>query len=336
MNSDLGIAIVASPFDWLFAKGTIASCRHYLPGQRITLLVDGQIDTQAAERKYGISVLDRESIQDPELRRLGFGWGTTKMLFFWYARSETFLYLDSDAVLWGDLRAKLDFANTDYFASVVKNGSISDADMRTWYFEIPFVEKHFPEFAWRQAAPHFFCPGVFAARRGVFDLAEYKHILRLNEAYPGQFKFGDMGFHNLMVFRSAQQGRSRVKAVDFQVIFPEHSQEALRQRFRFDASGQPVVNPGDEQVLHMPDQKPLVDNPRCYSEPMTFFRLQYLKDTEGMTGAEALRRLRVEDVEYHVLRAQFLRQEKRRKILGLLRGHPGEWRRLFAKLFRPA
>ena len=33
----------------------------------------------------------------------------------------------------------------------------------------------------------------------------------------------------------------------------------------------------------MPDQKPLVDNPRCYSEPMTFFRLQYLKDTEGMT-----------------------------------------------------
>ena len=72
MNSDLGIAIVASPFDWLFAKGTIASCRHFMPGQRITLLVDGQIDTHGGAQ-HGISVLDRESIQDPELRRLGFG-----------------------------------------------------------------------------------------------------------------------------------------------------------------------------------------------------------------------------------------------------------------------
>jgi hypothetical protein len=329
MKSPLGIALVASPFDWLFAKGTLASCRYFMPDHPITLLVDGDIDTRAAEQTYRINVLSRDSIGDEELRRSSFGWGLTKMLLFWYAPTETFLYLDSDTVLWGDLSSKLNFEGVDYVPSMVKTGAASDADTTLWYFEIPFVEENFPDFDWRKAAGQFFCTGTFASRRNAFELDEYKRILRLNEKHPGQFKFGEMGFLNLMVFRAAQKGALRVQPRDFQIIFPDHTQEALRRRFRFDAQGRPIVQEGDEQVLHMPDKKPLMDHPQCYSEPMTFFRRQYLSDTEGLTGEAATERLRQEDATYHRLRAQFLQREKWKKIARLLRGHPGQWRRLF-------
>ncbi len=43
------IVIVASPFDWLFAKGAISSCNRFMPNCRIMLIIDGNIDTKAAE-----------------------------------------------------------------------------------------------------------------------------------------------------------------------------------------------------------------------------------------------------------------------------------------------
>jgi hypothetical protein len=82
----------------------------------------------------------------------------------------------------------------------------------------------------------------------------------------------------------------------------------------------------------MPDKKPLVDSSECYSAPMTFFRLKYLADTEGVNGPEALRRLRAEDAEYHRLRARFLGREKKKKFLRLAKGDAGQWRWLFTRL----
>lgn len=330
----IGVVMVASPFDWLFAKGTLASCRYFMPDAPVTLVVDGEVDTEVAESSFDVTVIRKADVQEPALRRLGFGWGTTKLLAFWYARSETFLYLDSDAVLWGDLRTKIDLEGCDYLASITRKEPLDRETVENWFFDISFVEKHYPEWDWRAASSSFFCPGVFAARKGAFALADYIEILRLNERNPGKFKFGDMGFHNLMVFRGADAGRLRVRAENFQVIFPEHSQSDLRERFLFDDGGRPVVRQGDEQVLHMPDQKPLVDSKACYSEPMTFFRLKFLEQTEGHTGEKALQRLREEDVEYHRLRTLFLKRERRRKVMDLLKGHPGQWRSVMSRVFR--
>jgi hypothetical protein len=234
-------------------------------------------------------------------------------------------------VVWGDLTGKVQMDGWDYLVSIRKCEPVNDEAIRTWFFEIPFVDRHFPDWVWRADAPAFFCPGVFAGRKGAFDLDDYLRILRLNECFPGMFKFGDMGFHNLMVFKGRSENALRVDIRDFQVIFPEHPIQSLKGRFRFE-DDKPVVVPGDEQVLHMPDKKPLLDNPECYSEPMTWFRLRYLQETEGLTGGAAMARLRSEDAEYHELRRKFLRREKQAKIRRLLCGHPGEWRRLMAKI----
>ena len=141
----------------------------------------------------------------------------------------------------GDLRAKLDFANTDYFASVVKMVRYPMRICGLGILRFRLSKNIFLNlFGVGRAA--FFLSEFFAAG-GAFSIwRSIKHIRQLNEAYPGQFKFGDMGFHNLMVFRSAQQGRSRVKAVDFQVIFPGALREALRQRFR-------LMRPGNRSSI---------------------------------------------------------------------------------------
>lgn len=332
MTQNLGIVLVASPFDWLFAKGAIASCRQFMPRCPIQLIVDGQIDTSLAEQHYGIRTVRAHDIENRQLRRLGFGWGTTKLLAFWTSQTETFLYLDSDAVLWGDLTAKLDLSGADYVASIRKNRSLDRATVENWFFDVPFVEKHFPDWDWQAASARFFCPGVFAARKGAFAIDDYLAILQLDQRHPGKFKFGDMGFHNLMVFRGADRGSLRVDARDFQIIFPEHTQDELKARFAFDDSNSPIVRPGDEQVLHMPDQKPLVDNAACYSLPMTHFRLEYLRRTEGLSGIAAMSRLRQEDALYQQLRRQFLRRQRQRQLFQLLSLHPGEWARVFRRV----
>lgn len=332
MTERLGIILVASPFDWLFAKGAIASCRYFMPQCPIQLIVDGQIDTSLAERHYGVQTVRAPDIENRQLRRLGFGWGTTKLLAFWTSSTETFLYLDSDAVLWGDLSDRLDMSDWDYVASIRKNQPLDRETVERWFFDVPFVESHFPGWDWRSASARFFCPGVFAARKGAFEIEEYLSILRLDKRYPGKFKFGDMGFHNLMVFRGADRGSLRVDARDFQVIFPEHPREELQARFALSNTNAPIVCPGDEQVLHMPDHKPLVDSPNCYSLPMTFFRLEFLRETEGLVGASAMSRLRQEDAMYSELRRAFLRRQRQRQIFQLLSFHPGEWARVFRRV----
>lgn len=328
-----GTIIVAAPGDWLFAKGAIASSKYFMPNVPVALIVDGEIDTQLAEETYDITVIRKDDIDHPYLRENSFGWGLTKMLSFWYSPFDTYLYLDSDVVAWGSLENYFDFDSFDYIASIPnpKNEPHDVESIRQWFFEPEHVEKNYPDFPWREYTAKFVCPGVFAARKDVFPIEEYVDILEQSIKDPTVFKYGDMGFHNLMVFRDHHLKKLRLGFSDYQVIFPEYREAELKQRFHF-KNGQPVVDENDKQLLHMPDNKPLMDNPRCYSEPMTFFRLKYLKDTERITGDKAMSRLKEEDAEYHRLRTEYLKREKRNKVIGLLCGKPSEWRRLCAKI----
>jgi hypothetical protein len=328
-----GIIIVTAPGDWLFAKGTIASSKYYMPEVPVALIVDGEIDTRRAEETYGITVVRKDNIDDSYLRENSFGWGITKMLSFWYSPFDTYVYADSDVIIWGSFENYFDFDSFDYIVSI-PNPINEPADIkavRKWFFEPEYVEKRYPDFPWRKYAAQFVCSGVFAARRAVFSLEEYKDILKQSIDNPTVYKYGDMGFHNLMVFRDHHLRKLRLGFSDYQVIFPEYPMEELKQRFPFE-NGKPKVQQDDAKLLHMPDHKPLMDNLLCYSEPMTFFRLKFIKDTEGLAGENSLSRLKEEDAEYHRLRAEYLKREKHKKIRGLLRGNPGEWRRLWAKI----
>jgi len=333
-NPSLGAIVVTCPYDWLFAKGTIASLRLFMPDLPVCLLIDGKVDTALAEATYGVTILRRDDIPDPWLRLHSFGWGFTKMNAVWYSPYERFMHLDADTLAWGDVRAKVfpeDGAIGWPLGSDPGSGN-AETYVDTWFFNPRILESIYPDFHWQEFVATFACTGVYGLTRGCLDMAEYRFLREFGQRDPRLFRFGgEMGMLNVMIFKKLQMGALAVRASDFQVIFPDHPIPTLRDRFRFD-NGQPLVVAGDEQVLHMPDKKPLVDSAECYSEPMTHFRLQYLSSTEGLTGTAATARLRQEDADYHRLRTGFLRRQRNAKILNLLRGQPGAWRNVLAKI----
>ena len=325
---NFGIVVCVSPGDYLFGKGTCASIRHFMPDVPIAVLVDGQVDTTLLEKTYDrLTVIRKANVDDPWLREHSFGWGITKMLAFFYAPFEYFLYLDSDTILWGNICDRIDPAQYDYIADIPNHqgkSEISREEVGTWFFDPDFVEATFPDFPWQQYQNQFMCPGVFFGSQHTFSLEEYKDMLSLKLKNPYSLHFGDMGFHNLMVFKKFHENQLNLGFADFQVIFPEFSQNELRQRFSV-SDNQPQVIPGDEQILHMPDKKPLVNNPECYSEPMTYFRLKFLEDSEGLTGEPAMQRLVEEDQDYFRLRKQSLLRKRLGMMGRLLQGNRAEW-----------
>jgi hypothetical protein len=329
-----GVIIVTSEYDWLFAKGAIASCRYFNSEIPIQLIVDGNIDTTEAVQNYDIQVTRVCDVPEPELRLHSKGWGKTKMLSFWHSQTDNFLYLDSDAVFWGDVTNSIDLSDLDFLTSVSPGRQPSRTEIETWFFDTKFVEEHFPDWDWHAYSNRFFCTGTFAARKGIFRLQDYLEILALDEKRPGYFQFGEMGFLNLMIFRGSDQGKLRVESSGFQVIFPDTDPQELQQRFAFDEQAKPMVRVGDERILHMPGRKPLVDCLDCYSRPMTFFRSQYLRDTTMLAEDAILERLRSEDQDYHRLRSSFLRRDRNRKLRKLLVGHPGAWAQAFRRITR--
>lgn len=99
--NDFGIIVACAPHDYRLAKGTCASIRHFLGDVPICLLIDGDFPVTDLQRAYGVRVLPRSNVRNPELRRRSFGWGLTKMVSFWESPWEYFLFLDVDTVVWG-------------------------------------------------------------------------------------------------------------------------------------------------------------------------------------------------------------------------------------------
>ena len=313
--------------DYLFGKATCASIRHFMPEVPIAVLLDGDVDTTALERTYqNIQVIRKSDIDHPWLRENSFGWGITKMLAFWYSPFDHFLYLDSDTVVWGDLKESLPWSQFDYITDIPSKATASAVEhVQTWFFEPDTLEREFPQFPWRNYVDQYACTGTFTARKNLFDVDEYRELLEFNDKHPQTFKFGEMGLLNFMIFRKHHESAINLGFEDFQSIFPELEKSELSKRFSFSES-LPLLNSGDVQVLHMPDQKPLVENENCYSLPMTYFRLKYLEDAEGLTGEAAMQKLQIEDKQFIKKRKSKKNTARFRKVQRLLSLHPGEWR----------
>ena len=85
--ADFGVIIGCCRRDYGFAKGTVASVRHYMPDMPICLLVDGDFPTDDMQRayRYGYGVLDENLnfVADPGEKKIYFevgGYGN--YLFF--------------------------------------------------------------------------------------------------------------------------------------------------------------------------------------------------------------------------------------------------------------
>lgn len=310
---DFGIIIACCDQDYLFAKGCCASIRYFLGDVPICLLIDGSFSVAPLEKSYGVRVINHDNVSSELLRKKSFGWGKTKMIAFWESPWSNFLVLDADTIVWGDILQFADFNNFDFVIDQTE-ANYSDADISKFFFDVPGIEKHFPNFRWQDYRSRYFCTGTFFAKRGIFSLDEYVEILDFIAQYPGIFKYGEMGFLNFMISRAAQEGRARVQNVDMQLLVPDFDQNLLRKRFPIEAAG-----PGGDAaatVIHWCGPKPTLSTSEVYSEPMNFCRRKCQEDAWGRTGLEAEMALTTEDLQrtFYVYKNKF--KKKFRQLVG--------------------
>lgn len=65
---DFGVIVVCCDQDYVFAKGTCASIRHFLGDVPICLIVDGTFSLSNLEKAYSVSVINHLNVSNGVLR----------------------------------------------------------------------------------------------------------------------------------------------------------------------------------------------------------------------------------------------------------------------------
>ena len=267
----------------------------------ICVILDGDRAPADLQRLEGVVVLRRDEVEPKELRDASFRTPRAKNAALWASPYETFLLVDADTIVWGDMRKLADF---DRFDFIVDSPGVEP--VRT-VMDVDQASACFPDFDSRSHAGEFVNNGVYFGRRGALDLERYLHALRLARERPGMF-YGSQGSFNYMLFSAADEGKIRLQQRELQVQTGRADRADVVRRFAFDGS-EPLVA-GDPVVLHwVASAKPRVRAGRHdYFEPMTYFRLGFRRATAG--GSHTLPdsfRLRFEDIACADVRAHNVR-----------------------------
>ena len=176
--------------DKFMVQATLSSMRHYCPNVPICLIVDGDFDVSDLERDYDLIVLCVAELPSEPMRKMISGNYRAKLAALWEGPFEFYVWLDSDAIVWGDVtphvRTDVDF---QVFWSEISIPS--DAiEMPPWlphfYFDPLKLHRFDPEFEWRGHA--YFSSGAFACRRnaipfvGPTSIAHWPLVLRERHA----------------------------------------------------------------------------------------------------------------------------------------------------------
>jgi hypothetical protein len=288
--TDFGVVIPAKSEHLHWVRGTCASVRYFMGDTPICVVLDGEEFPDELRTTYDLEVVRREEVQPRELRELSFGSLKAKNAALWASPFETFLLLDADTVVWGDMRLLADF---DHFDFVLDAGGREP--LRS-IMDVELVNAQFPHFRAKAHAPRYANTGAYFGRCGALDLDRYLHVLRRSREHPRMF-YGSQGALNFMLFTAVDEGKVRIHQRELQVMTGRTSREEVVSRFSFVDSTPLVV--GDPVVLHwVGSPKPRVrQRGSDYFKPMTHFRLEYrrtVRDAPAAGFTDGLR-LRLED-----------------------------------------
>ena len=86
----------------------LESIRHYHPDVPICLTVDGDFEVRDFEEDYDVIVLRIDDMQDQEIAGFIRRSFHAKHAAMWEGPFESYVYLDADAITWGELLSKID------------------------------------------------------------------------------------------------------------------------------------------------------------------------------------------------------------------------------------
>ncbi|MGO8766953.1 MAG: hypothetical protein ACLQSR_17690 [Limisphaerales bacterium] len=221
-----GVIVLVSVGDVYLAKACCASVRQSMGNIPITLLVDGaKTDTREIERLPHVKRLVAEEIVDPKIAPLYRGFWV-KLLVFWAMPYERFLYLDSDTLVWGDVRQYADLDEYDFIAGGRFYGTniLETAEqVQRGVFDITILKESDPSLDWRgQDAIN---AGVFFARRGVFSEANLMKLRQLD-----CWRCYDNALLIYLYWRALREGNPRTTGRKLQ-LFPADSTSPPEDRF---------------------------------------------------------------------------------------------------------
>lgn len=310
-EAPFGVVIAATSDHIHWVRGACASVRYFMGETPIALLLDGERSVTDLQRSYGVQVVRQSKLEQPELRALK-GSTKAKLAALWASPFSRFLYLDADAVLWGDISRLADLERFDF----VLDAPYGIRRSRLGVMDADAANRHFPQFDAVRHEVDYVNTGAFFARRDVLDLGRYLELVRFTKGNPGVF-FNDQGIFNFLVFSAVDEGTLRVDQQKLQVKVGEGdtTHDSLVREFRF-ANGRPdLIN--KPVVIHwVGTLKPTMRGGQDdFFEPMTFFRRQYRLAGHDGREPNALDDLwlRFEDITCGDWRGENLRGRLRRR-----------------------
>ena len=186
-------------------QATLASMRHYCPDVPICLTVDGDVDVSDLEKQYDLIVLRTAELPLEKMRKLVAGSFHTKHAAMWEGPFEFYVWIDSDAIVWGDftsqIRTDVDFQIFWSEISVPTDATEVPPWLSHLYFDPAKLRQLDSNFDWRGHA--YFSAGVFACRRDAIPFERYVAVEALGRQVPSLFESGlnsskgDMGMLEL-------------------------------------------------------------------------------------------------------------------------------------------
>jgi hypothetical protein len=281
-----GIVTGCCPGDKFMVQATLASVRHFSPQTPICLVADGGVEVGDLQRAYDLEVLRTEDLADTEMRKVCYGSQHAKLAALWAGPFERFVWMDSDAIMWGDFSAQvredLDFQIFWSEVSVEADAQEVPPWLPHFYFDLDKLRQCDAGFEWRGLA--YSSTGAFACRRNCISFEEWERVAQWNQRFKEPvFKFGEQGQLVYMVHSAAQRGALRVEWTDLQYVTRHVGCEEI-ERDIADAGWHFPKNIRRPRVAHFCGQKPFILNRRAYSRPFTTGRLEHYRRTKGEIG----------------------------------------------------
>jgi hypothetical protein len=266
--------------------------RHYCNKVPICLIVDGDIDVSDLEREYNLIVLRVSDLPSAEMRKLIGGNYRAKLAAMWEGPFEYYVWLDSDAILWGDITSIIKMDSDFHIFSDALESQAKDVDPNDdmnsikvfshYAFHPYLLKKYDSKFKWKGSA--YFCSGAFAARRNLFSFQEWKVVEEWNKATPGLFGWGEMGMLNYIIHSKKQRGEITIAVDDIQHIRSTHGLKLMKLECAnsFFKLPQLITQP---RILHFCGGKPWLFSLKTYCRPFTLARLTHEANRHGIVFA---------------------------------------------------
>jgi hypothetical protein len=272
--------------DKFMVQATLASMRHYCPDVPICLTVDGDFDVSDLEKEYDLTVLRVSELPSEEMRTLISGNYRAKLAALWTGPFEFYVWLDSDAIVWGDftpqVRTDVDFHIFWSETSTPRDATEIPPWLPHFHFDPQKLRNFDAEFDWRGKA--YFSSGAFACRRNAIAFQEWTKVQSWAEQMPGLFAWGEMGILNYLVHAMAERREIKSAMSNLQHIWDHHGKEELMK----DCIGAGWHFPKTIQrprVAHFCGRKPFLLDRQAYSRPFTIARLEHHRRHHGELGA---------------------------------------------------